>query len=340
MKPGICVNFGNCTKADNPDRAKHPIQIPDGAEFVCPECGAPLTPVIRPSILPILLIFALLVLCGIGGGAWYLLKPKPNAVAPAGPVTSPAPLRESPSPPAAITPPPTPTEAPTIEATPTPPPVNVLPADPRLEHHRLKAYLLPYSTGSCVRKVGPISPGFPARTRRVFTPGRCLGTSAVQSVQVEARGSATAFESLAKGTCDIGMASRKIKPAEKPPASDLPPEYARLTATAERLSVDFRFRTGSSQLDNKALDDLDRATTYLASPAARGKEVMLIGFADNKGNPQANQTLSNERGKSSLANSAVEACSRLYVRASARRSRLPPMRRTRAEKKTGAWRSG
>jgi phosphate transport system substrate-binding protein len=82
-----------------------------------------------------------------------------------------------------------------------------------------------------------------------------------------------------------------------PAASDLPPEYARLTANAERLSVDFRFRTGSSQLDNKAVDDLDRVTTYLASPTARGKEVMLIGFADNKGNPQANQTLSNERAK-------------------------------------------
>ena len=45
------------------------------------------------------------------------------------------------------------------------------------------------------------------------------------------------------------------------------------------------------------MDDLDRVTTYLASPTALGKEVMLIGFADNKGNPQANQALSNERAK-------------------------------------------
>ena len=63
------------------------------------------------------------------------------------------------------------------------------------------------------------------------------------------------------------------------------------------MSVDFRFRTGSSQLDNKALDDLDRVITYLASPTARGKEVMLIGFADNTGNPKANEALSNERAK-------------------------------------------
>jgi phosphate transport system substrate-binding protein len=81
------------------------------------------------------------------------------------------------------------------------------------------------------------------------------------------------------------------------PAGDLPPGYIRLTAKAERLSVNFRFRTGSSVLDNKAVDDLDRVTAYLASASARDKQVMLIGFADNKGSSQANQTLSNERAK-------------------------------------------
>jgi phosphate transport system substrate-binding protein len=45
--------------------------------------------------------------------------------------------------------------------------------------------------------------------------GVVSGTRAVQSVQVEAHGSATAFVSLVKAACDIGMASRKIKPAEQ-----------------------------------------------------------------------------------------------------------------------------
>ncbi len=82
-----------------------------------------------------------------------------------------------------------------------------------------------------------------------------------------------------------------------PPIADLPPGYVRLTANAQRLSVNFRFRTGSSQLDNKAVDDLDRVTAYLASASAHDKQVMLIGFADNKGSTQSNQTLSNERAK-------------------------------------------
>jgi hypothetical protein len=122
MKQGICTNFGNCTKADDPDRLKNPIQIPDGAELLCPQCGAPLTPTGKGPLnvlLPMLLIFALLVFCGIGVGAWYLLKPKPGPVASNVPATTPAPLRESPSPPGAITPTSTP------EATPTPPTINV-----------------------------------------------------------------------------------------------------------------------------------------------------------------------------------------------------------------------
>ncbi len=499
MKQGICTNFGNCTKADDPDRLKNPIQIPDGAELVCPQCGAPLTPTGKAPLnvlLPMLLIFALLVFCGIGVGAWYLLKPKPGPVASNVPATTPAPLRESPSPPAAITPTSTP------EATPTPPAVNVSLAihgsntiGSKLIASLLEGFLRQEGWSNITRVPGKDPDEHSLQ-------GVVSGTSGVQSVQVEARGSATAFDSLAKAACDIGMSSRKIKPAEQamlsalgdmtspacehilaldgiailvnkgnpvvslsrkqiqsifsgqttdwsqaggragridlfarddrsgtydtfkslvlesaplspdakrfedsnalsdavaadpngigfvglpfvrssravpvsdqntapllpsaftaaredyalsrrlflytpanppnpltlrfiqfatsdagqeivardgfvnqivkkedpklagpaaaPPAGDLPPEYARLTANAERLSVDFRFRTGSSQLDNKAVDDLDRVTTYLASPTARGKEVMLIGFADNTGNPQFNNSLSNERAK-------------------------------------------
>jgi phosphate transport system substrate-binding protein len=75
----------------------------------------------------------------------------------------------------------------------------------------------------------------------------------------------------------------KLANPDAPPDADLPPGYVRLTANAERWSVNFRFRTGSSQLDNKAVDDLDRVIAYLASASARNKQVMLIGFADNKG---------------------------------------------------------
>jgi len=86
-------------------------------------------------------------------------------------------------------------------------------------------------------------------------------------------------------------------PVAVPSPANLPPEYAWLTANAACLNVNFRFRTGSKELDNKALDDLDRVTTYLASPVVRGKQVLLIGFADNKGSPKLNLELSIERAK-------------------------------------------
>jgi phosphate transport system substrate-binding protein len=498
MKQGICTNFGNCTKADDPDRQKHLIQIPDGADFVCPQCGAPLTLSGKgPAtvLLPMLLVLAIFVFGGIGAGAWFLLKPKPT---PPPPVTA-IPMRPSPPPLAAVTPTPTLTPVPTPEVKPT----------------RVIVSLTIHGSNTIGSKlIGSLLDGFlreegwsnvtrvPGKDPNAYSlQGIVPGTNAVQSVEVEARGSGTAFESLAKSGCDIGMSSRKIKPAEQaalvslgdmtspacehvlaldgvaivvqkgnlipslsckqlqsifsgqtkdwslvggqpgsialfarddhsgtydtfkslvlesaplspeakrfedsaalsdavaantngivfvglpfvrstravpvsdqntdpllpssftvaredyvlsrrlllytpanppnpltlrfiqfatsnagqeivsrdgfvnqivkkeglklagpavPPAGDLPLAYIRLTANAERLSVNFRFRTGSSLLDNKAVDDLDRVTAYLASASARDKQVMLIGFADNKGSSQANQTLSNERAK-------------------------------------------
>ena len=215
MKQGICTNFGNCTKADDPDRLKNPIQIPDGAELVCPQCGAPLTPIGKAPVnvlLPMLLIFALLVFCGIGVGAWYLLKPKPGPVASNVPATTPAPLRESPSPPAAITPTSTPT---TPEATPTPPP-STCPCEihgsntigSKLIASLLEGFLRQEGWSNITRVPGKDPDEYSLQ-------GVVSGTSGVQSVQVEARGSATAFDSLANAACDIGMSSRKIKPAEQ-----------------------------------------------------------------------------------------------------------------------------
>ncbi|MGA7379372.1 MAG: PstS family phosphate ABC transporter substrate-binding protein, partial [Terriglobales bacterium] len=42
-----------------------------------------------------------------------------------------------------------------------------------------------------------------------------------------------------------------------------PADYFRLTSGADRLSLDFRFREGRSQLDNKAVADLTRVVTFI-----------------------------------------------------------------------------
>jgi len=65
----------------------------------------------------------------------------------------------------------------------------------------------------------------------------------------------------------------------------LSPEYVALTRRAERLSTDFRFRFGSSDLDNRALRDMSRLADYLAANKIPAKRLLLIGFGDNVGEP-------------------------------------------------------
>ena len=70
---------------------------------------------------------------------------------------------------------------------------------------------------------------------------------------------------------------------------------------AQRLSVTFRFRSGSSVLDNKALADAKRLVDLLKSDAYKNKSVLLAGFADTKGTFAANLLLSRHRAKAVLA---------------------------------------
>ena len=80
-------------------------------------------------------------------------------------------------------------------------------------------------------------------------------------------------------------------------SSEAPAEYKRLTNGAERLSLDFRFRTGRADLDNKAIVDLDRVIGFVSDLHYSGESVLLFGFADSTGGSQMNQTLSENRAK-------------------------------------------
>jgi len=80
-------------------------------------------------------------------------------------------------------------------------------------------------------------------------------------------------------------------------SSDAPAEYKRLTNGAERLSVDFRFKSGHADLDNKAIVDLDRVIGFVGDLHYSGDSVLLFGFADSTGGSQVNQKLSEDRAK-------------------------------------------
>ncbi|QHQ36934.1 phosphate ABC transporter substrate-binding/OmpA family protein [Algicella marina] len=66
---------------------------------------------------------------------------------------------------------------------------------------------------------------------------------------------------------------------------------------SQRLSTTFRFTTGSSRLDNKALGDVDRMVEFLNSEEVADKEVLVIGFTDSIGREDLNILLGQSRAE-------------------------------------------
>lgn len=94
----------------------------------------------------------------------------------------------------------------------------------------------------------------------------------------------------------IGFVGQNVSPTQGTSIPrDAPDRYRRLTTGATRLSLDFRFRSGSSDLDNKALADLDRVVTFLTDLHYSGQNILLFGFADSTGTSQVNDALSTNR---------------------------------------------
>ena len=62
------------------------------------------------------------------------------------------------------------------------------------------------------------------------------------------------------------------------------------------MSLNFRFRPNSTELDNKALADIPRAIAALSQNGSRSG-VQILGFADSRGTPTQNQLLSEQRAQ-------------------------------------------
>jgi phosphate transport system substrate-binding protein len=74
-----------------------------------------------------------------------------------------------------------------------------------------------------------------------------------------------------------------------------PARYAALSRSGKRLSLDFRFRKGSAELDSRGLRDLDRLLAFLRDQ--NGSRLVLVGFSDARGSVGQNLKLSQERAK-------------------------------------------
>lgn len=67
---------------------------------------------------------------------------------------------------------------------------------------------------------------------------------------------------------------------------------------AERMSLTFRFKSGSVTPDNRAVVDIDRLADMIRRGDFEGKRLMIIGFADSIGAINENQRLSQARAES------------------------------------------
>jgi phosphate transport system substrate-binding protein len=92
---------------------------------------------------------------------------------------------------------------------------------------------------------------------------------------------------------EVGFVGQNVSAAAAAASSAAAPaDYRRLTSGYDRLSLDFRFREGSSQLDNKAVADLSRVVTFVTDLHYSGDNLVLLGFNDSK---EAAQNLSKAR---------------------------------------------
>ena len=94
-----------------------------------------------------------------------------------------------------------------------------------------------------------------------------------------------------------GFVAQNVAQVSQTVSDRAPGDYKWLTKDANRLSLDFRFQSGQTDLDNKAKVDLDRVVSLIADLNIPQDKVMLFGFSDSIGSPTANQALSLSRAK-------------------------------------------
>ena len=74
-------------------------------------------------------------------------------------------------------------------------------------------------------------------------------------------------------------------------------DFIKTIIDANRLSLTFRFKGGSTELDNKALEDIDRLADFMKRNGNQDRELMLLGFTDAQGNYTTNLRLSEQRAQ-------------------------------------------
>ena len=92
---------------------------------------------------------------------------------------------------------------------------------------------------------------------------------------------------------DNGFIAQYVEAVEPLAYSELPEDFKKMTPSGQRLTVNFRFKEGSAQLDNRALRDVERLAQFMSSHP--DNKLTLIGFGDQKKSQERAQLLSKLR---------------------------------------------
>jgi glucose/mannose transport system substrate-binding protein len=125
-------------------------------------------------------------------------------------------------------------------------------------------------------------------------------TSFVQDKNVETFDTALVQAAKSVGPNNVGrlqFSSQKIELVSPAIPEDAPPGYADDARGAAKLNIILHFNTGSTRLDDEAMDNVRRLIELLQSPAYQGKALLLFGFSDNVGGGKANTRLSRVRAQ-------------------------------------------
>jgi phosphate transport system substrate-binding protein len=92
-----------------------------------------------------------------------------------------------------------------------------------------------------------------------------------------------------------GLISQNIKVEKTFAIDNAPSSYNQYAATAQRLSLNFRFNHGENDLDNKGKRDLERLIRFMEQNS--GRRLVLMGFSDSVGAEDINADLAMRRAK-------------------------------------------
>jgi phosphate transport system substrate-binding protein len=109
-----------------------------------------------------------------------------------------------------------------------------------------------------------------------------------------------AYAASAEGQSTIGQSGlvplKYVAPAA--PAPLTPKErYKQLVSGAQRLAADLHFEANSNKLDLRSARDVDRVWNLMMSDHTPSSHLILIGFADNQGTPEANMAIATKRAQ-------------------------------------------